>query len=90
MHHMIDPDTALRLVLEATPAPEPVWLPLEEAAGLVLAEPLHADELSVLTGLPIASVSSALAMMELKGMARQAGGMKDVLARDQRAEYRVE
>ncbi len=54
------------------------------------AEPLHADELSVLTGLPIASVSSALAMMELKGMARQAGGMKYVLAREQRAEYRVE
>lgn len=43
MHHMIDPDTALRLVLEATPTPEPVWLPLEEAAGLVLADPLCAD-----------------------------------------------
>jgi DNA processing protein len=54
------------------------------------AEPLHADELSVLAGMPIALVSSALAMMELKGMARQAGGMKYVLAREQRAAYRVE
>ncbi|MCC6488388.1 MAG: molybdopterin molybdotransferase MoeA [Candidatus Hydrogenedentes bacterium] len=43
MHHMIDPDTALRLVLETAPTPEPAWLPLEEAAGLILAEPLRAD-----------------------------------------------
>ncbi len=54
------------------------------------AEPLHADELSVLAGMPIAAVSSALAMMELKGMARQVGGMRYVLARERRAEYRVE
>ncbi len=54
------------------------------------AEPLHADELSVLTTLPIATVSSALAMMELKGMARQVGGMTYVLARERRAEYKVE
>ncbi len=54
------------------------------------AEPLHADELSVLTSLPIATVSSALAMMELKGMARQVGGMTYVLARETRLEYRVE
>jgi DNA processing protein len=54
------------------------------------AEPLHADELSVLTSLPIATVSSALAMMELKGMARQVGGMLYVVARERRADYRVE
>src|SRR5574341_1166501 len=54
------------------------------------AEPLHADELSVLASMPIAAVSSALAMMELKGMARQIGGMKYVLARERRADYRVE
>ncbi|HLB47673.1 MAG TPA: DNA-processing protein DprA [Anaerolineales bacterium] len=54
------------------------------------AEPLHADELSVLTSLPIATVSSALAMMELKGMARQVAGMTYVVARERRAEYKVE
>lgn len=54
------------------------------------AEPLHADELSVLTSLPISSVSSALAMMELKGMARQVSGMTYVLAREGRAEYKLE
>jgi len=54
------------------------------------AEPLHADELSVLTSLPIATVSSALAMMELKGMARQVGGMLYVVARERRVDYRVE
>ncbi len=54
------------------------------------AEPLHADELSVLASLPIATVSSALAMMELKGMARQVSGMTYVVARERRVEYRVE
>jgi DNA processing protein len=54
------------------------------------AEPLHADELSVLAGLPIASVSSALAMMELKGMVRQVGGMTYVAARELREQYKVE
>lgn len=54
------------------------------------AEPLHADELSVLTSLPIAAISSALAMMELKGMARQVAGMTYVLAREARTEYKLE
>jgi DNA processing protein len=54
------------------------------------AEPLHADELSVLASLPIASVTSMLAMMELKGMARQVGGMKYILAREPRADYRID
>jgi DNA processing protein len=54
------------------------------------AEPLHADELSVLTSLPIATISSALAMMELKGMARQVGGMTYVVARERRVDYKVE
>lgn len=45
------------------------------------AEPLHADELSALLGMPIAAVSGVLAMMELKGLVRQVGGMKFVLAR---------
>jgi DNA processing protein len=53
-------------------------------------EPLHADELCVLLSMPIANVSSVLAMMELKGMVRQVGGMTYVAAREVRATYRVE
>ncbi|MCL5263810.1 MAG: DNA-processing protein DprA [Chloroflexi bacterium] len=45
------------------------------------AEPLHIDEIIRSSGLPVAEVSSALAMMELKGMVKHLGGMNYVLAR---------
>jgi len=54
------------------------------------AEPVHVDELGRALGLPIAQVSSTLALMELKGMVRQVGGMNYVLARESRAEYVIE
>jgi DNA processing protein len=54
------------------------------------AEPMHIDELGRVVGLPIAQVSSTLALMELKGMIRQVGGMNYVLARDARADYTIE
>jgi DNA processing protein len=44
-------------------------------------DPTHVDDLSRVTGLPIAVVSSALTMMELKGAVRHVGGMAYVLAR---------
>jgi DNA processing protein len=53
-------------------------------------EPTHVDELRQLVGLPISDVTSALALMELKGMVRQAGGMRYVIAREAAAGYRVE
>ncbi|MBI3761767.1 MAG: DNA-protecting protein DprA [Chloroflexi bacterium] len=53
-------------------------------------EPIHVDSLRALAGLPIAEVSSALAMMELKGMVRQVGGMNYILAREKGAVYLVE
>jgi DNA processing protein len=43
-------------------------------------EPLHIDEIRGLSQLPIALVSSTLAMMELKGLVRQVGGMHYVRA----------
>lgn len=46
---------------------------------LLSQEPLHIDALTRQSALPIAEVSSALAMMELKGLARQVGGMQYVL-----------
>jgi len=60
-------------------------LPADETELLLIrqlsAEPSHIDELCRFCGLPVASVSSTLAMMELKGMVRQVGGMNYVLAR---------
>ncbi len=44
-------------------------------------QPTHIDEICRLSSLPIASVSSTLAMMELKGVVRQLGGMHYALAR---------
>ncbi len=41
----------------------------------ILFEPLHIDEIRGRCQLPIALVSSTLAMMELKGLVRQVGGM---------------
>ncbi len=43
-------------------------------------EPVHIDELRRMTGLPIATVSGTLALMELKGMVKQVGGMNYVVA----------
>ena len=43
-------------------------------------EPTHIDEVCRRSRLPIATVSSTLAMMELKGMVRQLGGMNYTLA----------
>jgi molybdopterin molybdotransferase len=43
MKKMIDPNLALELVLEHTPAPREREVPLADALGLVLAEAIHAD-----------------------------------------------
>ncbi len=52
-------------------------------------EPVHVDEICQGSGLPVATVSSTLAMMELKGLVRQVGPMNYVLSREVREEYRV-
>ncbi|MBI2848037.1 MAG: DNA-protecting protein DprA [Chloroflexi bacterium] len=53
------------------------------------AEPVHIDEVCRASGLPVSTVSSALAMMELKGMVKQVGAMNYALAREAREAYRV-
>lgn len=57
-------------------------LPATETEALLLAhlsaEPVHVDDLTRAVGLPVAQVTSTLALMELKGMVRQVGGMKYV------------
>jgi len=56
---------------------------------LLSAEPSHVDELGRATEMPAAVVASTLALLELKGLARQVGGMNYVLARDERVAYEV-
>jgi DNA processing protein len=61
-------------------------IPADETEGLLLkhlgAEPVYVDDLRRSSGLPIAKVTSALAMLELKGLARQVGRMNYVRARE--------
>jgi len=69
-------------------------LPADETEAKLLAclsaEPAHIDDIGAQAGLPIAQVSGALALMELKGMVRQVGGMNYVGAHEPRAGYTVE
>jgi DNA processing protein len=46
--------------------------------SLLSTEPLHVDDITRDAHLPVATVSGALAMLELKGMIRQVGGMQYV------------
>jgi DNA processing protein len=56
--------------------------PTEAALLNVLSsQPIHIDEVQRASGLPIAAVSGALALLELKGMVRQVGAMSFVRAR---------
>lgn len=48
---------------------------------------LSVDEISFLSGLPVEVVSATLAMMELKGLVRNAGSMSYMAIRDEAAEY---
>ncbi|MFC1944892.1 DNA-processing protein DprA [Chloroflexota bacterium] len=52
-------------------------------------EPMHIDEMCRSSRLPVTAVSSALAIMELKGMVRQMGNMNYVLSRETRADYDI-
>jgi DNA processing protein len=68
-------------------------VPENETESLIIKhlshEPVHIDEVCRSSCLPIATVSSTLAMMELKGIVRQMGGMNYILAREARASYQL-
>jgi DNA processing protein len=68
-------------------------IPASDTESLLLkqlsAEPVHIDEVCRGSGLPIATVSSTLAMMELKGLVKQVGTMNYILSREAREAYRV-
>jgi DNA processing protein len=73
--------TALQAPLRQGPRPQP---PLEGVEGQLLQllthEPRHVDEVCHLSGLPVATVSSTLAILELKGLVQQVGAMTYVRA----------
>jgi DNA processing protein len=58
--------------------------------GLLGSEPVHVDELRAQSDLPIEKVSAALAMMELKGMVQQVGGMQYVAVREVIERYQTD
>jgi DNA processing protein len=61
-------------------------MPANDAEGALLkhlsAEPVHIDDVRRESGLPIAMVTSTLAMLELKGLVRQVGRMNYIRTRD--------
>jgi len=68
-------------------------LPADKTESLLLKqlsrELSHIDEICRNSGLAAALVSSALTMMELKGMVKQVGGMNYVLSREMKEEYQA-
>ncbi len=85
---------ALNLKLVATHSEARAVLPEDATEAKLLsflsADPVHVDQIVRDSGLPVAQVSSTLALMELKGMVRQVAGMQYVVAREARANYVVE
>jgi DNA processing protein len=69
-------------------------LPSDETEARVLAvlsdEPKHVDDIRQQADLPIEKISATLALMELKGMVRQVGGMNYVAMREEQSEYKVD
>src|SRR5688572_7717093 len=55
--------------------------------NVLSSEPLHVDEIRNQAGLPIEKISATLALMELKGMVRQVGGMNYVAVREEQSDY---
>jgi DNA processing protein len=84
----------LNLTMVSEQAQARAVIPENETEAVLLehlsVEPIHVDALGRAVDLPIAEVTSTLALMELKGMVRQVGGMSYVLAREGRVDYVIE
>lgn len=57
--------------------------------GVLGHEPLHVDQIGIQANLPIEEISATLALMELKGMVRQVGGMRYIAIRETRNSYQT-
>lgn len=69
-------------------------LPANEAERRLLEamseEPVHIDSLGAEIDMPASGLAASLALLELKGLVRQVGGMHYVLARETGATYKLE
>lgn len=61
----------------------------QKILNLLSDQPMHVDEITLLSELPVSQVSACLSMLELKGVGRQIGGMKYVAIKDQKGDYMV-
>lgn len=84
----------LNLTMVSEQAQARAVIPENETEAILLehlsAEPVHVDTLKRAVELPIADVTSTLALLELKGVVRQVGGMSYVLARESGIDYAIE
>jgi len=84
VRHCADILEELNLTIVARQAEIKEFLPTNEAESSILkqltSEPSHIDEICRRSGLAMPEVSSTLAMLELKGIAKQVGNMNYVLA----------
>lgn len=79
---MVTEHQAARVVLPSDPVEARLF-------QLLSHEPRHVDEIRSQADMPIETVSATLAMMELKGMVRQVGGMNYVAVKEHPEAYEV-
>jgi DNA processing protein len=96
-HPLLTPQDVLdvlKLDGREVPPPAMLALPADEIEARLLqvvgSQPLHVDDIRAQSGLPIEKVTAALAIMELKGMVKQVGGMHYVGVREEMGSYEVE
>lgn len=84
---------ALQLTMVAEHRAARVVLPADAVEAQLFAmldqQPRHVDEIRAQANLPIEKVSATLALMELKGMVRQVGGMHYVAVREIQDRYQA-
>lgn len=79
---MVAEHRAARVVLPADAIEAQLFAVLDQ-------QPRHVDEIRAQANLPIEKVSATLALMELKGMVRQVGGMHYVAVREIQEKYQA-
>jgi DNA processing protein len=82
----------LNLTMAAQQQEAQLTLPMDDTESQLLrvlsSEPTHIDEVRRSAGLPISTVSSTLAVLELKGAVKQVGHMQYVRVREVGAAYK--
>jgi len=96
-HPLLHPEEileALELTMVAEHRTARVVLPADAVEAQLFEtlgrEPLHIDEIRSRTEIPIEKVTATLALMELKGMIRQVGGMHYITLREAKEAYQGE